>query len=39
MELQVGGIDDDHLGKAGEGEVVEGRHVEQLGSVPGPNAI
>ena len=37
MELQVGGIDDDHLGEVGEGEMVEGRHVEQLGSVPGPN--
>ena len=37
MELQVGGIDDNHFEEVGEGEMVEGRHVEQLGSVPGPN--
>ena len=34
MELQVGGVDDDHVGEAGEGEMVEGRHVKQLSSVP-----
>ena len=33
MELQVGGVDDDHVGKAGEGEVVEGGHVEQLSNI------
>ena len=33
MELQVGGVDDDHVGKAGEGKVVEGGHVEQLSNV------
>ena len=34
MELQVGGIDDNHVGDVGEGQMVKGRHVEQLSCVP-----
>ena len=34
MELEVGGINDNHVGDVGEGQVVKGRHVEQLSCVP-----
>ena len=34
MELQVGGINDNHVGDVGEGQMVKGRHVEQLSCVP-----
>ena len=34
MELQVGGVNDNHVGGVGEGQVVKGRHVEQLSCVP-----
>ena len=34
MELQVGGINDNHVGEVGEGQMVKGRHVEELSCVP-----
>ena len=34
MELQVGGINDNHVGDVGEGQMVKGRHVEELSCVP-----